>query len=181
MTAFEEYVELLEEVEQTIGRISRVTGTPLACEKGCARCCAPFTVLPIEAGRLLSAASWDEEEEPPAPDRCPLLTRERLCRRYEVRPLICRVRGLPVRFIDEKGRRPGETCALSPIPADLDEGDAMDLGLWNARLYRINHNFCEQLGIPSKRIPIRGLRKAVRSWFTLPEKLSSAYALSAPL
>ncbi len=152
----------------------------MSCEKGCARCCAPFTVLPIEAGRLFSAVSWDDEEEPPASDRCPLLTRERLCRRYEVRPLICRVRGLPVRFIDEKGRRPGETCALSPIPANLDESDAMDLGLWNARLYGINRNFCEQLGLPSQRIQIRGLRTAVRSWFTLPEELRFVYALSAP-
>ncbi len=180
MTALEEYAELLEEIEQTIRRISRATGTPLACEKGCARCCAPFTVLPIEAGRLFSAASWDEEEEPPAPDRCPLLTRERLCRCYEVRPLICRVRGLPVRFIDEKGKRTGETCALSPIPADLDEGDAMDLDLWNARLYGINLRFCGQLGLPPQRIPIRGLRMAIRSWFTLPENLSSVYALSVP-
>jgi hypothetical protein len=171
MTPLEEYAELLGEVEETFKRLSGLADQALACTKGCARCCVPFTVLPIEACRLLSAASWDDDE-PASSESCPLLTRDGLCRCYKVRPLICRARGLPVRFIDAEGRSWKESCAANAFPMGLGDGCAVDLQLWNAKLYGINLRFCRQSGIPQQRISLLALRPSSE----LPPAL---YALSA--
>jgi hypothetical protein len=177
MTALEEYRQLLCEVEDAIERLSRIAGVSLRCAKGCARCCQAPTLLPVEAHAILTGA--DEWRSRSGAVGCPLLSEARLCLAYSVRPMICRVRGLPVLYLDADGKQSREACEIIGFPSDMDSEEAIPLELWNARLYNINVRFCADAGIPLRRISMGDLSRSAGTWLKLAEPATRLYALAA--
>jgi hypothetical protein len=153
MTPLNEYGELIDEVERVIGSLSHLPTASIGCSPGCAECCIPPTLLPLEASVIKDAGAAPRSPEGHS-DRCPMLTADRLCAIYPARPLVCRVRGFPVDCVDEDGMPVRENCAKNRFPMDLGEFGAMRLEEWNARLYRISARFCAQEGIPLRRMRI---------------------------
>ena len=153
MTPREEYGELIDEVERVIGGLSHLPNASVGCQPGCAECCVPPTLLPLEAAVIRDAGAAHRAREG-SEDRCPLLTADRLCAVYAARPLVCRVRGYPVDCVDEDGMPMRENCAKNRFPLDLGESGAMNLEEWNARLYRISVRFCAQEAVPLRRMRI---------------------------
>jgi hypothetical protein len=155
MTAHEEYLGLLAEVDEKTARLSGLPGVSLGCAASCAQCCLPFSLLAVEANSLLLHADSWRARAVQHPARCPLLTAEGLCSVYEVRPLICRFRGFPVDFMDPEGNPLRESCENNIFPSDLGGEGAIRLELWNTRLYRINVHFCTESGSARARVWIR--------------------------
>jgi hypothetical protein len=155
MTLLEEYGQLLEEVECAIKKICHLPNASVGCAAGCAECCTSPSLLPLEAMVLLESCGELPVPAKGRPDRCPLLTEDRLCAAYPARPLVCRVRGFPVDSVDEDGLPLRENCAKNSFPQDLGEFGAMHLAEWNARLYGITARFCALTGIPLYRMKIQ--------------------------
>jgi Fe-S-cluster containining protein len=121
MTAFDQLLELYGVVDRTVTTLRERFPAEIACERGCADCCAAvFDVSFIEAAYLLSRfqqlatdsqttlvaraetalTQWQSlfsEGGDPAQGRirCPLLSEENLCSLYEGRPVNCRTYGVP--------------------------------------------------------------------------------------
>jgi hypothetical protein len=163
MTALKEYQSLLEEVDSQTGRISRIPGVSIRCAASCAQCCVPFSILPIEAHALLACGNARRTRAGSIPGRCPLLTAENLCSVYEARPLVCRVRGFPVYYINSEGEPAMESCPNNLFPPETGAVGAVHLELWNALLYRINLRFCMERGLPRGRILIGDVSRAAFS------------------
>lgn len=82
----------------------------VACRAGCSACCrTQLTVCDVEAALVregiaaLDAASRARiaaRGAAPDPDRCAFLEDDGRCAIYEVRPLVCRTHGLPLRYPD---------------------------------------------------------------------------------
>jgi hypothetical protein len=182
MTPIQEYGRLLHEVEGALSRLTRLADVPLRCSRGCAQCCTPITILPIEAYAILGASAGRGEGAAFEEGRCPLLTPELLCGVYEARPLICRVRGFPVFFLDAEGKPSREACGCTSFPTAPAEGSAVHLDLWNARLYHINVRFCMESGIELGRIPIADFSRLAGLWLRLSEEsMRAAYPLPVSL
>jgi hypothetical protein len=182
MTAFEEYGEFLAGIVETIDGLAHLPGTSVHCTLGCAQCCVPLTLLPIEACSLLSGTNGWGEYPGAVEGRCPLLTPDLLCRAYPVRPLICRVRGFPVGYLDSEGNQSRDACSQNHFPGSLGDVRPIRLDFLNATLYRINVKFCRENGIPPRRISILDLYRSTDSWLRLSEELTApVFELSASL
>jgi hypothetical protein len=181
MTSLDEYRQLIRELDAELSRFRHMPGALMHCAPGCAQCCAPLAVFPIEAQALLAAAGgWSPATDQ---DRCPLLTEDKRCRLYESRPLVCRVRGLPVFFIDQDGVPSRDFCANNRFPSaePAGESEAVHLELWNARLYRLNQRFCADAGISAHRIHMNNLFRAERDAASKDPALSWLYTFSGAL
>ena len=183
MTPLQEYNRLIQELDAELAEFRSMPGALMHCAPGCAQCCGEMAVLPIEAQALLAASRGWIPDAALDTGRCPLLTEDTRCRFYQSRPLVCRVRGLPVFFIDQDGVPSRDFCANNRFPSAEPAGDsgAVHLELWNARLYRLNRRFCAEAGIPAHRIPMKDLFSAERRPHAVPmdAALSRLYALSS--
>jgi hypothetical protein len=155
MTPLEEYGELLEEVERVTSSFCRLPNASVGCAPGCAECCSPPSLLPLEAMTLRESCGALSGLPEGGRDRCPLLTANRLCAAYSARPLVCRVKGFPVDSMDEDGLPLRENCMKNRFPPDLGDSGAMHLEVWNARLYGISARFCALMRIPLYRMRIQ--------------------------
>ncbi len=101
------YPELAAKVDAFFARVEARHGSDLQCQTGCSDCChARLTVPRVEAQAIThELARW------PAPrraalaanaalstDRCAALDPQGRCMIYEVRPLVCRSHGAPIRL-----------------------------------------------------------------------------------
>jgi hypothetical protein len=184
MTSLEEYGQLVEEIDDSLAQFSNLPDALVRCAPGCSQCCNALAVLPIEARSLLAFAhGWS----PPVSSdsgRCPLLTKDRRCALYDARPVICRVRGLPVYYLDSDGTPSREVCVKNRFPSDpaMEQPGGVHLELWNARLYRINLRFCAETGIPQRRISMKDLVESAGSRVAPANaELAWVYAFSATL
>ncbi len=156
MSPLEEYGELLEEVESVTRRLASLPTASVGCAPGCAECCAPPTLLPLEAMVIRkNCTDTDGRRSASSGGMCPLLTADRKCAAYSARPLVCRVKGFPVVSMDEDGFPLRENCPKNRFPPELGENAAMHLESWNARLFGISARFCALSGIPLQRRSIQ--------------------------
>lgn len=100
--------ELTAKVDAFFARVERRHGDDMQCSTGCSDCChVRLTVTEVEAAAIRAAlAAW-----PPArraelaantaaapPDRCTALAPPGRCLIYDVRPVVCRSHGAPIRM-----------------------------------------------------------------------------------
>ena len=101
------YEELLREVEDAFDAIQKRQSRQMLCRSGCSDCCrARLSMTHVETAYLrqsIASLPRDRRSEVSARARgddqeyCPALDPEGRCGIYEVRPLICRSFGVPLR------------------------------------------------------------------------------------
>jgi len=166
------YRKFLKDLDQELERIrvllSRSGRGAVACKPKCSECCRPLTVLPIEAHAILEGSTncseWRPHSSPD--DHCPYLSSANACQIYDSRPFLCRTRGFPVSHIGDDGEWESEGCRnLVQDPGAVFEPRERGLVLetWNARLYRLNTEFCAAWKLPHRRISMAALLSAARA------------------
>lgn len=172
------YSILRESVEEVTSDLFNRYRTEVKCAKGCSECCDDISVLPIEWYVL---REWFQENHATlnrimrlryhGENRCPFLHKaDESCSIYPIRPIVCRVHGLPIRYTVEEyditGQRvfhlPAEYtfawCDYNFIDYDAKEGYGIlpsdgyiDMEVWNHSLRKLNGEFLE--AIPEKELP----------------------------
>lgn len=170
MTRTQDYHQLLDDLDAEIDRIAKMHVAAISCGPGCASCCLPFSVLPIEAAcvhqaiNTLPPASRDRLGRNLAEDtdHCPLLIND-LCSIYAARPVICRTQGLPLAYVDEKL----ETIEVSACPLNFPDDYAfapeklLFMNGFNTRLADLNLAWCRKQNLtPDKRIPLADILRS---------------------
>ena len=161
MPGLHDYRSFVDDLESELGRIetilTREDASGVPCAKGCSACCRVFTVLPVEAFAILDSSVLTAID-PPTPGVCPFLTRDLSCAIYAARPFLCRTRGFPVVHLNGDGDWERDSC---PRRRYAPRGsDGLRLEDWNARLFRINKEFCGEAGLQSRRIALEEIRAA---------------------
>ena len=153
-----DYHLLIEEVEHLAAPIAERLHEHLRCAPGCASCCRPFSLSPLEAALIAEHLKSEPDTAcaSPGPGNCRFLARD-LCTAYQNRPLICRTQGLPIGYIDEMN----EQIEVSACPLNFPDDhpftleDLLLLDPVNARLGELNRRYCEKTGIDAKfRFPL---------------------------
>jgi Fe-S-cluster containining protein len=110
------YAELAAKVDAFFKRVANRHGDDMQCGSGCSDCChVRLTITGVEAAAIRDEiATWPPEQRAalaanaaaaPA-DRCAALDPGGRCLIYQVRPIVCRSHGAPIR-IEERHRREG--------------------------------------------------------------------------
>ncbi|MBU4117838.1 MAG: hypothetical protein KJ555_03670 [Proteobacteria bacterium] len=170
MTCTQDYHQLLDDLDAEIARIAKMHGAAISCSPGCASCCLPFSVLPIEAACVLKAINAMPPDSRDTlgrnrtkdTDHCPLLIDD-LCCIYAARPVICRTQGLPLAYVDEER----ETIEVSACPLNFPEEytftpeKLLFMNGFNTRLADLNLAWCREHGLtPDKRIPLKDILRS---------------------
>jgi Fe-S-cluster containining protein len=146
------YQELLLKIDDKSQEIADRHAAELQCKSGCHGCCLPgLSVFPVEADAIvehLDQKGWDavianEEAAPHAGARCSFLNAQGACAIYEVRPVICRTHGLPLRVKGEAGPT-RDACPLNFQKEGLGvlpDSSLLNLDLINTLLVLINQNY----------------------------------------
>lgn len=109
MSALENYQTLLQKTDQKSEEIVGRYPDKINCGKGCHTCCIQgLTVNPLEREsirqhlarrpELLQASEANVRDNPHAGQRCSFLDRAGSCMIYEVRPIVCRSHGMPLKL-----------------------------------------------------------------------------------
>jgi len=156
------YRVFLHDVRIELDRIERLTasGSSRGCLPGCADCCSPITVLPVEAYAVVTHAEsegWGRIGGTPNSDACAFLSEEHVCAIYQARPFLCRTRGYPILHLNGDGEWERDACKKRGFVPDAGEPVGLSLETWNARLFRLNEEFCAKRGISPGRIRLRDL------------------------
>ncbi len=166
----EDLAGLLADVDAQAARLTDAHRERLRCQKGCTACCRqPLSVPSVEAAHILS---WllrkgipDHDPAPTAADDHPLfdalsgdqpcvfLTAGGACGIYPVRPLVCRVHGLPLRLAD--GRV--DACPMN-FDGDPSSIAPLDLEGLHRRLAIVERRYCAQEGQRSGRLWLSQVR-----------------------
>ena len=113
------YRELTAKVDAFFTRVAERHGDDMQCGSGCSDCChVRLTVTGVEATAIRDElAAWPAERRTAlagnaraaAPERCAALDPAGRCLIYQVRPIVCRSHGAPVRM--QRGSLPViESC-----------------------------------------------------------------------
>lgn len=158
----EEYRAVLAKVDAKAEEIFTRREGDVACKKGCADCCAPgLSVLPVEAFAIETAleqrlAGGDGSLPPARGERCAFLDPAGACSIYEMRPLLCRTHGLPIRMPGGGGR--GQlpvvdddtwACGLNFTKAPPEADDVMCGTTLMVLLATVDARFRERAGLPA--------------------------------
>lgn len=111
----ENYLQLVNRVDQLCKSAEEVLREHINCAEGCSSCCKTISLFPVEAAAISAAVAALPEKDAETVrqhaedgggegDVCPLLFDNR-CLIYEFRPIICRTHGLPIMFTDHGERR----------------------------------------------------------------------------
>jgi len=187
---FEEYANLVTDVDSLAARLTERYRSHLVCRAGCSGCCDhDLSVFEVEADAVRTAVQAlpaglrqrlarqvreaQEHNARGEPVACPLLVNNR-CSIYEARPIICRSQGLPLLYRAEDGNPEVDYCLLNFTQPgaiqDLDADYLVQLDGVNLKLAITNLNYCQSLGlIPSesgKRKPMSAIILEVeeQSW-----------------
>jgi Fe-S-cluster containining protein len=132
--ALERLRQLAEKVDAFFERVHFAHGDAMKCGSGCATCCSTrFSVTLVEAANIAAGLEHMSEEKlrrlrdraiSGDKTKCGALDDLGRCEIYEVRPLICRSHGAPIRHVAEhEGHKlPIVECC----PLNFDEGAALD-------------------------------------------------------
>jgi Fe-S-cluster containining protein len=162
LQALQDYQKLIAEVDRRCRLVVDRHRDQIACTKGCAgNCCRiHLSVYPVEAASLALAL----QKLAPAKRRriqhrarhtnsfgpCPLLE-DGACLMYDVRAVICRTHGLPVRS-EYRGHRTVGFCIKNfKHPAPLPDEDIIDLASLNRSLAEANRKFTGQIALPPRK------------------------------
>ncbi len=158
-------VTLRENVDRFMVQCLERHGDAMACQPGCATCCAAdLTVFPVEAAPLFTAVQALPEElraavreRAEAGVHCALLVNER-CVVYEERPVICRTQGLALLLDDG-------TVAACPLnfddtPEAVPAEDQMSLPRLNLMLSMLHRSSLALVGHPDERVRLADIAGA---------------------
>lgn len=154
-----DYLAYVAEVDRCVQHLRSIHAESMCCRRGCSSCCTDINVPPLEwyaiekrVGAGHAAAGNDKL------DTCPFLE-DNACGIYEMRPLICRIHGLPLAYpleeYDERGtlivRDPPAKhvlwCDLNFAgrdkfdPGFAEEGEVFDMVKHYQRLDGLNRRF----------------------------------------
>ncbi|MBJ6752526.1 YkgJ family cysteine cluster protein [Geomonas anaerohicana] len=159
MTGLENYLALLERIDEICRRTSETFSDHITCHAGCDACCRHLSIFAVEAAALKKALAElpaDQAELVRAKAReahegspCPLL-HDGLCLLYQARPIICRTHGLPLLLLRE-GERTIDFCpenfqGLPSIPGSA----VIDLERLNMMLATINALYLQSFPGPER-------------------------------
>ncbi|MFW7380868.1 MAG: YkgJ family cysteine cluster protein [Oligoflexus sp.] len=147
---------LQAKVDEKFKEIQDKYAEQMHCNRGCFQCCrAGLSVSKVEQQAISSfLLSHPERDvlvkglaENPAHGKefCPFLTYEGACSIYEVRPVICRSHGAPIKFKDGSSSFKRDVCTLNfqALPVDdIDENSVINIELLNTLLALINQTDC---------------------------------------
>lgn len=154
------YLQLVAEIDREIKRITQSYPTDfLQCKPGCYECCINFSVFPLEAALINEKLKVESVDVESKEDFCRLL-KNRQCRVYEVRPIICRTQGIPLGYIDEEsGIVEISACHLNYSEEyQFKNDEILFMDQFNNTLSELNHQYCRKLNHdPFKRIPLSAL------------------------
>lgn len=179
MSYTEDYLRLRDEIDDRCDRLFQQFSSSVVCRRGCSRCCTHLAVLPVEFDYLRRSPGIIERgnrNHLDTPHRCPFL-KDETCAIYTIRPLICRVYGLPQLWRIEEWGADGKLLPQSSWESALDwcelnftsydpEGDRdsfrdeelIDMYALNQDLLRLNRIFCTSdegaAFEPRRRIPL---------------------------
>ena len=113
--------EVTAKIDGFFARVESRHGDDMQCTTGCSDCChVRLSITGVEAAAIMAAAAtWPVERRAGLravgpEDRCAALGPDGRCRIYEVRPVVCRSHGVPIRM-----RRPGlPVIQDQPQPTD---------------------------------------------------------------
>jgi hypothetical protein len=172
------YRELCAKVDGFFARVQARHGDEMACRAGCDACChAHLSVTAVEAAEIrdallaLSAETRDRLATRAAADpqdRCPALELDGRCAVYEVRPLVCRSHGLPIKMASRRGLPVLNACeknftARGPEAADPD--CVLDQTTLSLTLGAVDAEYARETGAsPRGRLALAGvLTEATRA------------------
>lgn len=163
--ALANYAQLLAKVDAKFSEIRGRHEDSFQCAKGCHSCCKPgLTVNALEAHAIRNWIGQRpdirqkikdlQEQNPHQGQRCSLLAADGACAVYEVRPIVCRSHGAPLKFKD-KGIDRRDVCPLnfSGDISTLSGENLVNLDLLNTLLSLIT----QQFGASEERIPLSDL------------------------
>lgn len=129
------YPELATKVDAFFTRVVTRHAADMQCNTGCSHCChVRLSITRVEADAIRDAiATWPaprvaalvENLRVAPPDRCAALDPGGRCLVYEVRPIVCRSHGAPIRLRDARSLPVVQSCpdnftARGPAAADPD-------------------------------------------------------------
>ncbi len=120
MIALDRYRELTAKVDAFFARVQARHANEMLCGSGCHDCCrVALSVTAVEAAPIrafLASASaatrarLAARASHPDPARCVALEDDGRCAIYDVRPLVCRSHGVPIRQREPGGAATVSTC-----------------------------------------------------------------------
>lgn len=149
-----QYQNLIFKVDSHCEKLIARYREHLVCKPGCSQCCqVERTALPIEAyvieQHLMTLSSekirrlrklYKDNDE-----TCPMLLKNR-CVIYPVRPIICRIVGLPILY-REAARAFIDHCRLNftqlPAGYQFDEEEVLNINPFQIELIEIDQRFAE--------------------------------------
>lgn len=158
--ALQNYKELLSRIDGKFLEIRSRNEESFACRSGCHGCCKPdLTVNSLEAEHIRSHLESQpelrkevlelEEAGPHQGLRCRFLRANGSCSIYEVRPVVCRSHGAPLKVrVKEQGQGQGvlrkDVCPLNfqdRVLEELPSVDFLDLDTLNTLLTVIQQQY----------------------------------------
>lgn len=159
-------IELQTKVDKKFREIMATYSTQMQCGRGCHQCCrVDLSVSRVEqqaiqaflqthperhreVKQVTSAKVWGDQY-------CEFLDAKGECSIYELRPVICRSHGAPIKFFEDNQLKQ-DVCTLNfkttPL-TEVNESAIINLGLLNTLLALINHAECDDASA-TRRFPL---------------------------
>jgi len=159
-TALKEYYRLIQEGDCLYQKTKEYFGSCILCKAGCSDCCVNIAVFPVE---WYAITLWLEAHgfaflDLPDAHHCVFL-KNGGCGIYPIRPLICRVSGVPLMYLTEDDDYPDGQAPAHPeyqvtwceynfrdISGEasqkvMSDDTVIDMEALNVRLAEINYHF----------------------------------------
>lgn len=175
------YLALLDKVDRFVADVRVRHGASVACHPGCASCCVEgITVWRVEFDHIHTTLTTRRAGgTAPEAKRCTFLDGQERCTIYDVRPLVCRLWGMPLLFrADDETeiaarsgqqpihRAPTASGALACCSKNFTEPGALEtigaisivnMDITLNTLAAINHVYCRAIGAdPTQRFALAG-------------------------
>ena len=167
MKNFTELETLYLKVDEFFKKTQTKFREDMLCKAGCSQCCfVDLTVFKVEADHIETWFKQHPQKEilkeawktASVPGACTFLKDDQ-CTIYEVRPLICRSQGLPLKFKMDKDFV--DACPLNFETSNLELEDCLDLDRVNHILSRIEMQYSGQ---PTDRVRLTQLFEKINSF-----------------
>lgn len=157
-TALQNYSVFLKKIDSKFTEIQMRNSKNFSCALGCYSCCkAGLTVSSIEAESIKNYLSAheavrngvieNEKSDPHKGQHCTFLDASGACLIYEVRPVVCRSHGSPIKYVVEENEEKFFELDVCPLNfqqdsiAELSEENFMNIDTINTLLAALNMQF----------------------------------------